>query len=262
MFCYTSAMSSYLGQNFLTDSTVIQHIISHMVEMQTKYQLDRAIEIGPGKGAITQMMMTHFPHIHLIEKDSTFKSLLHLIVEPECITRGDVLQMNPSDFQISPQTLLYGSLPYYITSPIISQWMIASTIRFGLFIVQKEFAEKIATTATKKSYLRRLLNYSHQVDCILTIPATSFTPAPQVQSCLIEMRKSDPMFDTATYDRMLILLDCISGYKRKTLSKIRKILWDGQTITSHWLTFTLAPEMRWKRLEEVEWSEMYDLLLQ
>jgi 16S rRNA A1518/A1519 N6-dimethyltransferase RsmA/KsgA/DIM1 with predicted DNA glycosylase/AP lyase activity len=95
---------------------------------------------------------------------------------------NDVLQVDFAtsfDFDLS-KTLVYGSLPYYITSPIIGKLFLPIVnsplsgrqgLGRGIFIVQKEFAEKIATDAKKKSYLRWLLNHNHIVTYHKTIPA-------------------------------------------------------------------------------------------
>ncbi len=149
---------------------------------------------------------------------------------------NDVLQVDFTkafDFDMS-KSLVYGSLPYYITSPIIGKLFLPDSIYDGsskltslqpsywIFIVQKEFAEKIATDAKKKSYLWRLLNHNHIVTYHKTIPAKWFSPAPKVDSAIISISPS--ITQEVDYAKLQFALDKISWFKRKTIGKIIKTL--------------------------------------
>ena len=90
-------------------------------------------------------------------------------------------------------------------------------------MMQKEVGDKIKYDADKKSYLRWLANYAHEVLYTKTIPARAFKPAPKVQSCLLAFQPQLPQGTTEQFDALLMLLEHISPYKRKTLGKIRKM---------------------------------------
>ncbi len=262
------AMPSYLWQNFLTDEWAKQQIIQTVAQMQSDYHLDNVIEIWPGQWALTEWLVTIFDRLTLIEMDTKMKTYLEkLRVESwELKTKGvwsnlstinfnlsiiwwDILQQWPllSNWQDKQHTLVYGSLPYYITSPIFRLVMIECGHHHGLFIIQKEVGDKINSTAGKKSYLRWLLNNEFEVTTTQVIPPNSFTPPPKVYSCVVKLtRRSQPMLSPAEYEQMLILLDQINGFKRKTLGKIWKMV-DRSNLPTD-----LAP----KRLEELWWEEM------
>jgi len=279
-------MSAYLGQNFLTNEWAKTQIIQTVTQMQSDYDLDQVIEIWPGQGALTQWLVTVFDRLTLIEMDEKMKPYLEKLMreqgneekrldidamwkwfedpkprEPKTplthelrIIRWNILKQG--DFLQSthdkPHTLVYGSLPYYITSPILRLVMIECWHHHGLFIIQKEVGQKIASTATKKSYLRWLLNNYHEVSITQIIPAQSFTPPPKVQSCVVKLtRLAQPKLSNDEYARMLVLLDQINGYKRKTLGKIWKIIWRDD----------LPQELTNKRLEELSWEGMKLLLM-
>ncbi len=272
--CKNLLMPSYLWQNFLTDEWAKQHIIKTVAHMQSDYQLDNVIEIWPGQGALTEWLVTIFDRLTLIEMDTKMKPHLEKLQAkkakngekitswsfsasstfwPLQIIRWDILQQwstltSRSD---KPHTLVYGSLPYYITSPIFRLVMIECGHCHGLFIIQKEVWDKINSNASKKSYLRRLLNNYFEVTTTQIIPPNSFTPPPKVYSCVIKLtRRSQPMLSPTEHDQMLILLDQINGFKRKTLGKIYKMIWRNN------LPSDLAP----KRLEELWWEEMKILI--
>lgn len=226
-------MPSYLGQNFLTDSKAKLYIHNLVSNFKEKFALEHCIEIWPGKWAITKFIQPIFnEHFRAIEKDETFAWVLDELIGDNLIF-NDVLQVDFAtsfDFDLS-KTLVYGSLPYYITSPIIGKLFLPIVnsplsgrqgLGRGIFIVQKEFAEKIATDAKKKSYLRWLLNHNHIVTYHKTIPAKWFSPAPKVDSAIISIIPWPQQ--EVDYGQLVWVLDKISWFKRKTMGKIIKIL--------------------------------------
>jgi len=254
-------MPSYLWQNFLTDQWAKNTIIQTVTQIQLDFQLDNVIEIWPGQGALTQGLVNLFDDLTLIEMDTKMKPYLDKLQVESWkighkiqIQRGDILQKGDylKSINNKSHTLVYGSLPYYITSPILRLVMIKCWHHHGLFIVQKEVGDKIATTTHKKSYLWRLLNNEFEVTITQIIPPHSFTPAPKVHSCVVQLtRRSQPMLWLSEYQSMLGLLDQINGYKRKTLGKIWKMLWRDD----------IPEQLASKRLEELDWEEIKQLIL-
>jgi 16S rRNA (adenine1518-N6/adenine1519-N6)-dimethyltransferase len=123
----------------------------------------------------------------------------------------------------------------------------------GVFLIQKEVGEKIMTAATKKSYLRWLLNNQYDVFYEFTVPPQAFTPPPKVDSAVVSfVRKDKPiLMKNDDLQKMRRVLDIISPYKRKTLGKIQKLC--GSSIN--------IPTYLWsRRLEELGWNEMKEIL--
>ncbi|HMY80647.1 MAG TPA: rRNA adenine N-6-methyltransferase family protein [Candidatus Absconditabacterales bacterium] len=292
-------MPSYLGQNFLIDSKAKAYIRTLVTTFKERFGIVHCIEVGPGKGAITRLITPLFgQEFYAIEKDTTFKPILQELLNdlPDShIVFDDILNVNLlTRFSLNrDKTLVYGSLPYYITSPIIGKLFlpcVSSSVGdergglgtpvslpltdkhgdenqslYGIFIVQKEFAEKIQTNAKKKSYLRRLLNYQYTVTYHKTIPAKGFSPAPKVDSAIISITPG--ITQNIDYNLMLSLLDRISGFKRKTIGKIIKIL--QKNIEFSPLEAASPPSagkiggednqsysIFKKRIEELSWEEM------
>ena len=121
-----------------------------------------------------------------------------------------------------------GNLPYYITSPILLQFFGGEDPKFdaGIFMIQKEVADKIKHDAEKKSFLRWMLNYHYDVFNLKTVPAKAFSPKPKVQSSIIFLRRKKET-PANPYSQMKVLLERISMYKRKTLGKSRKMAQKG-----------------------------------
>jgi 16S rRNA (adenine1518-N6/adenine1519-N6)-dimethyltransferase len=184
------------------------------------------------------------------------------------IVRGDVLQqelvMN-DDGRVDfggrvlnvEKTLVVGNLPYYITSPILRKFFEGQKFPGGVFLVQKEVADKVRWDADKKSYLRWLLNRTHQVRYAFTVKAESFTPPPNVTSAVIVIEKlASARMENDFEERLLSFLDIVSPFKRKTLGKIQKM----QKEHFERLGFSIPESYLGMRLEELGWQEMGKIL--
>ncbi len=135
----------------------------------------------------------------------------------------------------------------------------------GIFMVQKEVADKVKYDAEKKSFLWRMLNYHYDVHYLKTVPAKAFSPAPKVQSAIISLirKKKTP---GCHYSQVRVLLERISMYKRKTLGKSWKMAQkdrllrpkdapkDLLMLADH--SYVLPEKLAGKRIEEVSWDEM------
>lgn len=117
-------------------------------------------------------------------------------------------------------------------------------------MIQKEVGDKIHTDASKKSYLRWLLNHSYDVYYAKTVPAKAFRPAPKVRSCLIALtRKAQPWpIDFAT---LITFLDVFAPYSRKTIGKIAKMTGTHFVVPDH-----LAS----KRLEDCGIEQLLEII--
>ena len=146
-----------------------------MKELFVSSNCETLIEIGPGKGALTTLIQDLTSQTQLIEYDE--KMIIHLrqnklLSKTTKVVQQDILQREAThsdhfSFQTAPEkTLVVGNLPYYITSPILRKFFETQTPTRagGVFLIQREAAEKIVYNAPKKSFLRRLINYSYRVE--------------------------------------------------------------------------------------------------
>ncbi len=146
-------------------------------------------------------------------------------------------------------SLFFGNVPYYITSPILIKVAMEFKPQAGLFMVQKEVGEKVDTNASKKSYLWWILNYFYEVKCVKNVPAKAFSPPPKVDSCWILLIKKN------TYPQISLpwlqkFLDLIVS-KRQTIKKNL-----GRA------GIKLDSSLGSKRLEELTWKDMETLYKQ
>ena len=178
-----------LGQNFLTDKTVIKRIINS-AELSSE---DLIIEIGPGKGALTGRIAAIVKKIYAIEKDNflfgeleqKYASLDNLILINE-----DALKIDFSSFKDKEKLKFIANLPYNITSPVLSRLTenrnLFSTI---IIMIQKEVGDRIASKPGNKIYgsLSVMIQSFFDVTHLFTVPPGSFSPKPKVDSVVIKL---------------------------------------------------------------------------
>ncbi len=242
-------MPSYLGQNFLTDISMQDHIIQTAERLYADRDCDTIIEIGPGKWALTIQLQHKAKHFFCVEKDPLMrKALLQQGIADDKIILQDVLERDffarAQQHDIDPSKVcIVWNLPYYITSPIIRKFFADGhpQVPCGVIMIQKEVGDKIKSDAGKKSYLRWLLNYAYHVDYTITVPPTSFDPAPKVHSCVLGITRKDRTRDV-DFDTQVQALELFSPYSRKTLGKICKM---------HDIDPTPLGDIAQKRLEEL-----------
>lgn len=271
-------MSSYLGQNFLTDTDILTRIASEVKSVFLELWCDTLIEIWPWKWALTTRISSLASQTLLIEYDKKMIEYLQTKIFPwlstvPSLVNKDVLVRDEtflSDFPfgectyaVKKKTLVVGNLPYYITSPILRKFFAFTELtRSGwVFLIQKEVAEKIVHNAPKKSFLRWLVNYAYTVEYCFSVPPEAFTPPPKVTSAVIRvLPKSLDEIPLLSYSKLLIFLDQYSPFKRKTLWASHKIV-SKLSKKSDFDTqeFDINPYSH-QRLEELGWDEMKDIL--
>lgn len=179
-----------LGQNFLKDTEVIQHILS-VAELGLG---DKIFEIGPGMGALTEHLASLAHQVIALELDHGLVVRLQQHFEESkgvSILEGNILETNVNDlltqsgFQSGGYKVI-ANIPYYITAPILRILLSLQIEPQSLtLMVQKEVAERIVAPPGKMSLLSLMVQYYSRVTLAFTVPATAFDPAPKVESAVI-----------------------------------------------------------------------------
>jgi len=263
-------MWSYLGQNFLIDSKIKSFLTESIRKTYEELWCDTIIEIWPGKWALTRRIFDISKQFFVIEKDDKMVQILRNLVswesneamlQSKSIIHQDILEFDISIFisehNLDPKKILFvGNLPYYITSPIIRKFFGHGQQDFNswIFLIQKEVAEKLVTDASKKSYLRWLINYAYNVTKIKSVPPKSFKPAPKVHSAIIKLQRKDTK-ENINFQRLKDFLDLYNPFSRKTLQSIETHL------KKKWKDLFVIPEaLKKKRLSEC-WREDISLIV-
>ncbi|MEY4066570.1 MAG: hypothetical protein RIR26_2778 [Pseudomonadota bacterium] len=195
-FAFELETNKRLGQNFLKDESILSQIVGHAEQFANKSQR-QCIEIGPGSGALTRKLLAAGWHVHAIEKDARAVAGLRSSLALEypstfAVSEADILQTKalPMVPEASCMPLCIGNIPYYITSDILF-WFLAQqkNLCAGVFMVQKEVAERLAAGPGHKDYGR--LTVRMQLACtveqVLVAPASAFVPPPKVDSAVVSL---------------------------------------------------------------------------
>ncbi len=246
-------MGRPLGQHFLRDSKAISRTVDWIQKLYDCYDCTTLLEVWPGRGALTKKILDVSPDFRVFEKDTTLEPYLMEFLEKDQIIWGDVLKQSIDVNVNRAKTVVVGNLPYYITSPILRQFFEKDSFVGGVFLVQKEVAEKIATDAYKKSYLWWLMNNAYDVHYCFTVKPKAFNPPPKVDSAVFAMtRLEQPHIDDMS--QLLEILELLSPYKRKTLGAIATLN------TKKWQHLTIPDIYKKRRLEEIGREEMKEII--
>ena len=181
------------GQNFLIDDNILQGI----VESANLAADDVVIEIGPGLGNLTHYILEKKVKVIAFEIDNDMVDILNQRFDNNNnleIINKDILKVDMESYFMNKKVKVIANLPYYITSPIIFKLLeYRKNIESITIMIQKEVAERIVAMPHSKDYgvLTINTNYVSDVRKILNVPNTSFIPAPNVTSAVIQITPNE-----------------------------------------------------------------------
>jgi len=159
---------------------------------------ETVLEIGPGEGALTELLLNAGKRVICVEIDRDLEKILTKKFgnNPNfTLIMQDILTID-FDTQIGEKVKVVANIPYYITSPIITKLIENKKYVEDIFImVQKEVAERVcAKSGSDRSVLTLSVEYFGDADYLFTIPREFFTPPPKVDSAFmsIKLREDNP----------------------------------------------------------------------
>lgn len=208
-------MGQRLGQHFLKSEKAQRRIADAILSSHPQ----TLIEIGPGRGAITQHLAGKVPRLVGLELDAQLAAHLRAAfhaVEGFSVQEGNVLEQDLTAF--GPATVC-GNLPYYITSPIIEKTLaMGPLLERAVFLIQREPADRIVSPPGSRTYgyFSALVQVQAEAKLLFTLKPGVFHPPPQVDSAVIELRPR-PLMDPAELEPFLRFASWCFSSKRKTL---------------------------------------------
>lgn len=222
---YNIRFKKRLGQNLLLDDNI--HRI--MVDCADLTKDDAVIEVGAGLGALTWHLVQSVGELLAVEIDPSFIPCLndrfgHL---PHFkLFRGDILNHDLEDLvqQFIPNAKRYkmvSNLPYYITTPILFHFL-ESSIKFERIVVMVQYEVGLRMSAMPGNENYGVLTLAIQslcyVDLIHFVPRTCFVPRPDVDSCIIRLRRIDPpLLPPDERKKVMKVIQSAFAHRRKTL---------------------------------------------
>jgi 16S rRNA (adenine1518-N6/adenine1519-N6)-dimethyltransferase len=204
-----------LGQHFLIKGKTLDRIAKAVCGDHTPL----VVEIGPGRGALTERLLAYADRVAAIELDASL--VAHLRERWSEEPRLQILEANALhvDWSQWGEGVLAGNLPYYIATPLISRYVREpGALSHAVFLIQKEVAERITAQpgGREYGYLSVECQFFAQTEYLFSVPPSAFQPPPKVDSAVIRLtpRPAPAVDDTAGF------LACVSicfRQKRKTL---------------------------------------------
>ena len=251
-----------LGQNFLQDSAALEEIV-RAAEIQPD---DAVLEIGPGLGSLTRYLAASARTVTAIELDPGLIPVLKSVLAPHPNVRvieGDILRFRPSQLMDQNDYLVVANVPYYITSAIFRHLLEkAPRPRRIVLTIQQEVAERICATPDDMSMLALSVQVYGLPVIAANIPASAFTPIPNVDSAVIRVDMyREPVIPINLLDRFFRLAKAGFSQKRKTLrNSISAGLAISTTEASEMLEQAgVDPQRRAETLSLQEWGRLSQL---
>ena len=247
------AAKSKLGQNFLRDPQAIQRIAASLGDLSTR----TVIEIGPGKGAITELLATRAKHLIVIELDRELAWNLQERFSPEkgfsnvTVCRQDVLtyDFSAAAKDAGESLLVVGNLPYYITSPILLHLAAsAASLDRAVLMVQREVSDRVTAKPGSRDYglLTLTLQLYGSTEPLFTLPPEAFNPPPEVHSTVFRWNFA-PRFAELGIDEtpFITFLKQSFAQKRKTLSNnLRAAGYSSEKVAEAFVPANIPPQIR------------------
>ena len=252
-----------LGQHFLIDEEVLQHIASAAELTPT----DIVIEVGPGLGVLTGELAEQAGSVIAVELDNKLAGLLKQTLAPF----NNVAIVNKNILDIDPETLLPGqnkykvvaNLPYYITSPVLRHFLEASVKpKMMLVMVQKEVAEVIVAEPGKLSVLSISVQFYGKPGIVSYVPASSFYPAPEVDSAIlrIDLYPKPPVAVTDKEGFFGLVRAGFAASRKQIANSLAQGLAQPKSEVLTLLdSADIAPQRRAETLTLEEWSKLWQV---
>ncbi len=273
---YDLTMKKSLGQNFLVEPSILYKMID-VAEIDNETTV---IEIGPGIGALTEVLALHAKQVISFEIDQRFIEILDYTLAPYDnveIVHQDILTV---DFQSTKYQNLFNTtnlvvvanLPYYITTPIIMH-LLQSRLPFDrlTMMMQKEVAERMTAEVGSKQYGSLTIAIQNHMEShiAMTVPKTVFIPRPNIDSAVLNLTRRDlPLVEVKSQEDFESLVQAAFKQRRKTL-------WNNlRSATDNWIADYTDDELeaaldksgidgkrRGESLTIYEFGKLYDALV-
>jgi 16S rRNA (adenine1518-N6/adenine1519-N6)-dimethyltransferase len=261
------------SQNFFQDAELL-HLTLAPLELSDQ---DHVLEIGPGPGVLTEILLDQVAHVTAVEIDPYLYRLLsekyadhpRLTLIHQDVMRFDFENLFPG-VPLEHRKLI-ANIPYHLTSPIVMKALNEKVFKQGItadtpffsdicLMVQKEVAERLAAAPGIKAFgaLTVSAQYAAEVDILAQLPRHLFKPAPKVDSALVRFQpRTEPPITPVRLDFFWRLVRQIYQMRRKTLrNALRAMGFDNTFLEAQDYNFGIRGET----LNLTALSELSDLL--
>lgn len=228
-------LTKSLGQNFLHDANQLKRI-ADAAELSTE---DKVLEIGPGLGPLTELLVQRAGEVFAIERDARLVEFLKERFSSERklkVLHADALKYLQGEESDWNDWKLVANLPYSVGSPILVELAQAKlppklmTVTLQLEVVQRLIAE---VDSDDYGLLTLLVQLNYEPGGLFKIPSGSFFPAPDVDSACVTLKRRDPMLLTDELQKVFVKIVKRSfSQRRKMMMKLLRQDWPADRVAA------------------------------
>lgn len=237
-------LTKSLGQNFLHEEKVIQKIAA--AGELTK--ADKVLEIGPGLGPLTELLLAHAGEVLAIEMDARLVEILRARFGSLQLIHADALkylETHPHDWR---GWKLVANLPYSVASPILVELALAEHGPDRMVAtLQREVAERLRAKANDEDYglLTLLVQLNYEPQSMFKISAGCFFPQPNVDSaCLTLVRRPKALLSPEQAKIFVRVVKQAFSQRRKMMAKLLRAQWPEDKLAGAMSEIGLSPQIR------------------
>ncbi len=208
-----------LSQNFLTDTNILKKIVAASGITQN----DVVVEIGCGRGSLTEWILAAHCQLYGVEYDAHLIPLLKdRFIDEKHFTlfESDILKFDMDRIPGTAKIKIIGNLPYHISSPILFKLFDhGDRIDTATVMLQKEVAQRLVSAPRTKDYGILAVFVQFHCDCrkLFDIPPSAFFPKPKVESSIVQLQFRDPPAKPDNYDLFKRIVKRSFNQRRKML---------------------------------------------
>lgn len=248
-----------LGQHFLSDPRILSRIADALGPVHDT----TVVEIGAGRGALTDQLRERAAHVIAIEVDRALAELLRARYAGDgrvTILEGDVLRLALGELA-GGEYALVGNVPYYITTPIVFHALARPRPSRAVFLVQREVAERMTAAPGSAEYGALTVNLlaAARVELLFTVPAGAFHPPPRVQSAVVRIEPLDtPLIPEGLEHHFRTVVQAAFALRRKQMRRVvRSITGLGPDAAEEILRESaIAPDVRPEALSPEQFAAL------
>ena len=203
------------GQHFLVDISLQKKIVSY-ASLKSE---DVVLEVGPGIGDLTSLILKKAGRVIAVEKDQRLVKLLRERFR-KCgnieIIEGDVLKQTLPSFN-----KIISNLPYYISSKFMLI-IVKKSFELGVFTLQKEFVQRLIALKGTPEYGRLSVALQHKMNVIAldSVPSESFSPKPKIDSVIIKITPKQNFHKLSNENLFADLIRQLFTQRNRKISKV------------------------------------------
>ncbi|MFO1513721.1 MAG: 16S rRNA (adenine(1518)-N(6)/adenine(1519)-N(6))-dimethyltransferase RsmA [Verrucomicrobiota bacterium] len=276
-------LTKSLGQNFLHDA----HQLQRIVEAAVLTKADKVLEIGPGLGPLTELLIERAGEVLAIEKDARLVAVLRERFDWERsaglrpgdptddadtpgrrpalqLLHDDALEFIRRERRDWRDWKLVANLPYSVASPILVELALSPQRPTQMTVtLQFEVAQRLMAKADDDDYgvLTLLVQLDYEPRDWFKIPASCFFPSPDVDSaCVTLVRRAEPLLAEELHAAFVKIVKRAFSQRRKMMLKLLRTEWPLEKLQAAFATLSISPQERAEKLSLEQFAELTKLL--